>query len=142
MQVKIENIKISPVIKILYDIPLKGKQSRHRTKFIKLLDGRLKEVGEEESEILKEHCHLDDDGNPKKTDKGTQWDVKNIEYFANDRNELYREEFVIDGGNNQEILNTVKDILGNLARDFSGQDATIYNELCDAFGVDEDEKDS
>ncbi|MEW9503424.1 hypothetical protein AB1471_16800, partial [Jeotgalibacillus marinus] len=75
MQVKIINEKLGQVINLLFDLPLKGKQSRHRSKCIKALDERLKEVAEQEQELLKEHCHLDEEGNPKIKNNGQEWDV-------------------------------------------------------------------
>lgn len=138
MLVKIENAKLGQAINLLFNLSLKGKQSRHRTKFIKLLDERLKEVAEQENELLKEHCHLDEKGEPKTLDNGTKWDVKDLEAFSKDKKELYEEELVIDGGDAHGMLKTVKQVLLECDKEFSGQEAMTYDYLCDQFEGDDE----
>ncbi|UOE96081.1 DUF1617 family protein [Alkalihalobacillus sp. LMS39] len=139
MQVKIQNGKLGQAINLLFNLSLKGKKSRHRTKFIKLLDERLREVAEQEQELLKEHCHLDGKGDPKKTDDGKSWDVKDKEAFLKDKKELYEEEMVIEGGDVSGMLKTVKEILDECEEEWQGAEATTYFELCEIFdeGVNE-----
>ncbi|MEW9503398.1 hypothetical protein AB1471_16655, partial [Jeotgalibacillus marinus] len=75
MKVEIKNEILGQAISLLFDLPLKGKQSRQRSKLVKVLDERLKEVAEQEQELLKEHCRLDEEGNPKIKNNGQEWDV-------------------------------------------------------------------
>ena len=133
MMVEIQHSKIAGVIRLLSELSLKGKQSRHRSKFIKLLDDRLTELEEDESNIRKEHCHLDDDGEPKTTNDGASWDVKeeNQKDFENDILELREEQFVITGGDKTEYMKTVKVILDECDKEFSGQEAALYDYLYD-----------
>jgi hypothetical protein len=49
------------------------------------------------------------------------------------RKELYEEERVIDGGDNQVMLQTVKKVLEDCDKEFSMQEADTYDYLCDAF---------
>jgi len=133
MVVKIENHKLAPVINLLFDLPLRGKQSRHRTKFIKLLNERLQEYQKDFRELLKDHCHLDENGEPKTKNDGQHWDVKDIDTFVKDKKELDEEVFIIEGANNQEMLKTIKEVLDNCDRAFSGQEAMIYDYICEKF---------
>lgn len=133
MQIKIENQKLGQIIDLLFNLSLKGKQSRHRTKFIKLLSERLNEVAEQEQELLKEHCHLDDNGRPKTVDEGQRYDVKDLDAFAKDKQELYEETMVIDGGDAQGMLQTVKKVLFDCEKEFSGQEAVAYDYICEQF---------
>ena len=133
MQVKITNEKLGQAISLLFDLSLKGKQSRHRSKFIKALDERLKEVAEQEQELIKEHCHLDDEDKPKTKNNGQEWDVKNVVAFRKDKIELLEEGLVIDGGDNEDMLKTVKTVLFDCEKEFRGQDAQVYDYLCDQF---------
>lgn len=141
MEVHIQNDKISPIIKLLYDLELKGKQSRHRTKFIQQLDDHLKVVGKDEEELLKEHCYLDGEGEPKRKEENGRevWDVKDLDKFITDKRDLLSETYVFEGSNVQETLKTVKAALDECDVAFSGQDATLYDYLCDQFEKDEDE---
>lgn len=136
MQVKIQNAKLGQAIDLLFNLALKGKQSRHRTKFINVMNNRLKEVAEQEKVLLKEHCHLDEKGEPKTKDE-KYWDLKDVSAFTKDKNELYEEELVIDGGDAQGYLKTVKKVLEDCDVAFSGQEAMIYDYLCEQFEGDE-----
>lgn len=139
MQVKIENQKLVPSINILYGLSLKGKQSRHRSKFIKLLNERVNEIQEQEKELLKEHCNLDENGEPKTIEDGAKWDVKDLDAFAKDKKELYEEEMVLEGGDAQGMLLTVKKVLLDCEKEWTGQEAEIYDYLCDQFEEGEEE---
>ncbi|AWP37763.1 DUF1617 family protein [Heyndrickxia coagulans] len=140
MQVKIENQKIAQTINLLYNLSLKGKQSRHRSKFINALREKLEEFVADEKALLKEHCYLDENGEPKTIENGTKWDVKDLDAFAKEKKELYEEERVFEGGDAQGMLKTVKDVLLNCQKEFSGAEAEIYDYLCDQFEKGADEK--
>jgi predicted RNase H-like nuclease (RuvC/YqgF family) len=139
MEIKIQNQKLIPAINFLSALPLKAKQSRHRTKFTKQLEDRLAEFMAQEKDLLKEHCHLDEEGNPKTNIEGTKWDVKDIEAFSKDKLELYEEELILEGGDAQGMLSTVKKILLDYDGELSGQDALIYDYLCDIFEEGDEE---
>lgn len=138
MEVRIINDLLERSIRLLFNLSLKGKQSRHRSKLIKQMNERLQEVAEQEQELIKEHANLDKDGNPKTNKEGTHWDIKDISAFAQDKNELYSEEMVIDGGDNQAMLLTVREVLDNCDESFSGEQAVLYEYLCEQFKVDEE----
>lgn len=131
MELRIENRNLQNTIDLLFDLPLRGKQSRHRSKLIKLLQKSLQDVAEQEQEMLVEHCHLDEEGNPKMIEGGTRWDVKDLDAFAKDKNEFLAEEVVIDGAANEEVLKTVRRILEECDKEFVGHEAQIYDELYD-----------
>jgi hypothetical protein len=144
MEIKIENQKLAPAINLLYGLSLKGQQSRHRTKFIRLLQDKLKEFGEEEKEVVKEHCNLDDKGEPKTNEDNTKWDIKEgeLDAFVKDKEDLYKETRVIDGGDNQVMLKTINKVLEDCDKEFSMQEADTYDHLCDAFEKAEAKKES
>ncbi|WP_209020046.1 hypothetical protein [Jeotgalibacillus proteolyticus] len=139
MKFHIENSKINGAINLLSQLSLKGTNSRHRSKMIKALSTHLKEVGDDEKEILKQHCRLDEHGEPKKTADGRAWDVKDLKTFVKDRDELYAEKLILEGGKAWGYLRTVKDILLECEMEWSGADAEIYDYLCDEFERIEEE---
>lgn len=144
MKVHIKNNLIQPIIEMLYGWKLKGKYSRHRTKFIEKLSEQLKVVVADEEVLIKEYSYLDDEGNPKKkTQDGIEvWDLKDKQTFLKEKSDLWDEEFVIDGGNNETMLKGVKEVLDNSDEEFSGQTAILYNYLCDQLEeFEEDEPD-
>lgn len=133
MQVKIENSKLGQAMDLLFNLSLKGKQSRHRTKFIKTLSVRSDEVQEQQDALIKEHCHLDDFGEPRKIKNDTRWDIKDLDAYAKDMKELLDEEIIIEGGDAHGMLKTVKAVLLDCDVAFSGQEAAVYDYLCEQF---------
>ncbi|MFC7364548.1 MULTISPECIES: DUF1617 family protein [Bhargavaea] len=138
MKIAIENGKLGQAISLLFDLPLKGKQSRHRTKFIGKLNARLEEVENDRIALAKEHAKKDADGEAVQTDGN--FDIVDVEAFSKDLKELYAEEMIIEGGDVSGMLKTVKAILEDCDKELSGQEAFIYDYLCDQFekGVDEE----
>lgn len=138
MKFEIANNKIAGAINLLAQLSLKGKQSRHRSKLIKELNTRFEEVVEDEKALLKQHCHLDENGEPKKTNEDRNWDVKDEEAFAADRKDLLEEKLVLEGGNITGYLKTMKEVLLNCEVEWSGADAAIYDYLCDELEREEE----
>lgn len=140
MQVKFKNMIINEAIEFFYELKLKGRQSRMRSKLIKLLNERSQEFVEQQQELLKEHCNLDEQGNPKiiKKDGNEVYDIKDLEAYAKDRQELFEEEYIIEGADNQLMLRTVREILDECDVELSGRKAVLYDHLCEIFKVDED----
>lgn len=138
MKIAIENGKLGQAISLLFDLPLKGKQSRHRTKFIERLSSRLEEVEKDRIELAKEHANKDADGEAIKTNGN--FDIADLDAFGKDLQELYKEEMIIEGGDVSGMLKTVKAVLEDCDKELSGQEAVIYDYLCDQFekGVDEE----
>lgn len=137
MKIKIQNKYLLPSINLLYDLSLKGKESRHRTRFIKLLQERLKEVEEERKQLAEEFSRKDKNGKPIIEDN--KYVLENEKEFYKEFNELMDEEFIIEGANYEETLKTVKTILLECEVAFSGQDAMVYDYLCEQFEKGEDQ---
>lgn len=125
---------LADVINMLYDIPLIGIQSRHRTRLIGHLRDKLDQIKEEEKMIIAEHCNLDHSGQPiiLTTEDGRQkFDIKDIEAYSHDRQEFFNEEVVIAGEEHRAMLETVKDFLDNSTKEWSGKEAELYHYLCE-----------
>ncbi|GAA5416190.1 hypothetical protein Pryu01_01222 [Paraliobacillus ryukyuensis] len=136
MQVTIKNAHLGQATSLLFDLALKGKQSRHRTKFIKLLAERSKEVEEQRKQLAEEHANKD--GGDKPIIKDEKYDIADQEAFQKDIQELYEEEIVIEGGDHQDMLKTVKWALDECDKAYSGKEAVIYDYLCDQFEEGDD----
>ncbi|KAF0822504.1 DUF1617 family protein [Cytobacillus firmus] len=136
MQVQIKNSYIPDIMEFLYNLSLKGKQSRHRTRFIKMLQEKWKQVGEEERELIKEFAGVDEKGEPNRNDQGN-YAVEDVEGFKHQQEELLNENFVIDGGDHHGMLKTVKEVVLNFEEEVSGNTAVIYDYLCEAFENEE-----
>lgn len=144
MKVEIKNGLLQESIQLLYDLSLKGKQSRHRTRFIKKMAERLKEVEEQRQELLEEHARKDEKGQAVMKKGGEEFDIpdKNKPKLHKEVEELFKESLVIEGGDNEETLKTVHTILIDTDKTFSGREAVVYDYLCEQFERNEQKKES
>lgn len=132
MQVKIQYKYVVEAINFLSDMNLKGKQSIHRTRFIKLLSEKLKQISEEEMELVKEFAGVDDDGKPNRTKEGN-FAIKDAEEFLKQQKEYFQEYYVIEGGDAHGMLKTMKAVIENYDLEISGKDAEVFEHLFTAF---------
>ncbi|WP_437828931.1 DUF1617 family protein [Niallia taxi] len=133
MQVQIKYEFINDIVEFLYNLTLKGKQSRHRSRLVKTLQEKWKQIGEEEMELLKEFAGVDEEENPKTKDDGKSFDIDDIKGFTQQRKELFDEHFILEGGEASGYLRTVKEFLFSYDETVSGKTAEIYDYLCEAF---------
>ena len=139
MQVRIQNYLLNEAIEFFYNLKLKGRQSRMRSKLIRMLNTRAEEFVEQQKELLKEHCNLEN-GEPKiiKNEQGVDvYDIKDLEAYGKDRQELFSEEYVIEGADNDLMIKTVRTVLDECDIELSGRKAVLYEQLCEIFKVDE-----
>ena len=122
-----KNRDLAKAIKFLNSLNLKGKDSRSRSKFIRLLERYFEELKDDELELLREFDLLDENGNIKQdTD-----DTNSIRLFNTEQEKLYSEQVVINCEDIIDRMNTLKDVLENLDTELSGDDAYIYDYLLD-----------
>ncbi|WP_078379165.1 DUF1617 family protein [Sutcliffiella halmapala] len=132
MIVKIKYEYVGELTDFLFNLSLKGKKSRHRTRLVNLLLDKHKQIAEEEMAIIKEFAGTDKDGEPKRKENGNL-DIKNVKEFKKQQEELFREEFVIEGGDHHGMLKTVKEIIFDYDEEISGRQAVVYDHLYEAF---------
>ncbi|KYC73679.1 hypothetical protein [Heyndrickxia coagulans] len=138
MKVELENGKLTQIANFMYGLKLVRKQSRFRRRFIDMLQERAILVDQDRIELLKEHSKKDENREPIIHDD--TYDVKDMKAFNEDLQELYSEKMVIEGGDNREMLRTIKAVLKKFEdTEYDGQQSEIYDYLCDQFGVDDEE---
>jgi len=122
---------------------LHGRESRMRTRFIKLLDPRIIEINKEREKIYTENSHKDKKGqtifidkDDKEVPKGTKdcrYKVKDAEKIAKELTEYYMEELIIDiTPATEDIIKATRDIVLQSKDTFAGIMAVRYNEWCEA----------
>lgn len=137
MKISIENIKLSGVIGVLDKLNLKGMKSIHRTRLSKAISENLQRIAEEEKQLKKEHCNLDDDGEPIIIEG--KYDIKDMNAFRTAMDEFFDEKVIIDGGDSQTYLKSVKKSLEESEIDWQGKEAYSYADLYEAFEGEESE---
>ena len=118
----------------LSKLELTGKESRVRTRFLKLASDRLTEVEKVRSELAGKYSKKNEAGKSEIVDGHYQFEVEDMVKFVQEFNEVLKEEFILDvTAGNKETLQIVKTILLNTEQKFSGKDALWYNDVCEIF---------
>ncbi|MFD1335747.1 hypothetical protein ACFQ4N_09325 [Oceanobacillus iheyensis] len=138
MKVEIENGKLRASINFMYDLKLARKQSRMRRRFIDQMQERFLLVEEDRKELLKEHSKKDIDGEAIINEEGN-FQIEDMDSLGKDLEELYDEKLIIEGGDNREMIRSVKEILRKFEdEEYEGEDSEVYDYLCDTFEIDEE----
>ena len=136
----------------LGSLMLHGKESRERSRFIQILESKVKEIEQERFVFLDKYTKKSKDGKPLFFDKmrketsnpaeGLEYVVENIKEYNKEFEEYLSEEYIIDvSPATSATIYTVKDLILNTTKEFQGEDADRYNEWCEAFeGIKEAEE--
>ncbi|GGE47549.1 hypothetical protein GCM10011391_27950 [Pullulanibacillus camelliae] len=139
MKIEIENGKLQQSIDYLFTLKLSRKQSRARRHLIDQLKERKKRVDADRMELINEYSKKDSEGNP--VVENNIYIMKDQEAFNEAINELNEEKMVIEGGDNREMIRTVRRVLRKLIDDeveYEGIPSETFDYLCDQFKADED----
>jgi hypothetical protein len=133
---KINNSYIEDFATFILSFRLKGKENRMRNRFVKILQQQLKLIQEEHKELLEEYCKKDAEGNFNTINKDGRsfYDIDDVRGFQVEFDILMQEYFIIPNDEaNTEMLTTVKEIILNCDKEFSGQEALKYETYCEMF---------
>ncbi|WP_077621576.1 DUF1617 family protein [Sediminibacillus massiliensis] len=135
MQLKFKNYQLVSVQRFLYHMNFKkSKQTRARTKLIKLLDKKINEYQEDVKELIEKHGERDMGQLVEAKEGG--YVLENKRAFEVDSKELSEEEVIIEGGeyvNNFKVLYDAIDAIEEFDNGLEGQEADGYDTLMDAF---------
>ncbi|WP_373892789.1 DUF1617 family protein [Virgibacillus sp. CBA3643] len=135
MKLKIKYNRLSESIDVLDKLKLKGLKSIHRTRLSKILVDKLNEVAKEQVELQKQYCDLDEEGNPIVGEDS----IKDKEGYQKAMAEFVNEETVVDSGDSQVLLKSIKSSLEESDDEFSGREAYAYEHLYTAIEGNEEE---
>lgn len=145
MKFEVKNELIAPAINILQKIKLKGLKSIHRSRLKDLLMTHLDRVGKEEKELKEQYAKKDENGEPilNETEDGQKfYDIENREDLGKALDEFFNEKVVIDGGDSQVFLKSVKASLETSDVEWSGQESDYFVQVYDGFIEDKNENES
>jgi hypothetical protein len=131
---RLRNVEVESLIKFLMELELKGRDSRLRTRFVKLLMERQTLIDEEHQQLVKQYSSKDKDGNPNIVVKdGKQfYDVEDKVGFNREYYILLNEEYIIEETEERkEMLLLIKDIILNCEKTFMGGEALEYDRWCE-----------
>jgi hypothetical protein len=139
MRIKLQNQYIITLIPFLQNMKLKGERSRARSKFLSLAMDSYYSLHESEVELLKEYAELDEAGEPKQGESGFTLKKETAMEYLVERDKLFTEVAEIEGGTYTSHLELMRQILADYDEELDGDNAALYDALCDAFeGVKSD----
>lgn len=130
MKIILRNKELKTAINFLNAMNLRAKDSRHRSKLVKLLTKAFSELGDEEKKLMADYDLLDESGNLKA--EGDR-DLKKVAEFNSEQADLMEEEVIIEGGMYSRNFDEMPRILSEYDEVISGTDAEIYDKLMDEF---------
>lgn len=121
-----------------------GKKSRARTRFLKIIGERIKEINEERVKLLEDNAFknkkgevllIDKDGKETiEKNKGVKYKMKDEMKYQKEYFDYINEDYVIDvSPANQETIYGVRDIVLDSEEEFNGRMASLYEEICSSF---------
>lgn len=131
---KMLNVDIEPFVEFLLSLELSGKQSRMRTRFIKLIGETLKVIQEERQRILDRYIKKNEDGSPVTLvlEGLERYELEDPESYNAEYTELMLEEYLIDETpERKDILIAVQHAVLNTELKFSGESAIQYDRFCE-----------
>jgi|SRR3990167_28386 len=153
--------KVESFYEWLIKLKLHGKQSRARSRFVKMITERTREIDEERIKLAEQYSEKNKEGKviyltAKKDKDGKDVETTNKQEaasvkisdliaFNKDYADYLNEDLTLDiTPETQETIYGVRDILLNTEEEFEGVMAMRYDEICEAFEgikkVDEAEK--
>jgi hypothetical protein len=122
---------------LLNQLKLAGKKNRMRMKFLETLAARGEELRKYHLQLLKEHCSLDEQGNPvivQAEGEQGRYEVMDELAFEQDFRELLEETFTIEENEeNKEMLLVLKESIEECPEVWAGEAAIEYEQICKLF---------
>ena len=134
MEIVLKNKELVPVINFLTHLELSPKDSRQRSKFIKVLSEAQEELGVAEMELLESLGLLSED---KQLLPESERDPIAASNFNREQATLLEESVVINGGMFEKNIAEVQNILYNYEGLLADEEAIIYDRLLDEFEKNE-----
>lgn len=137
MKMEIENQKLIAAHDFMYKLELVRKKSRARRELVEMIKARLDKNVTTRKEILEEHSHKDDEGNAIVENENYQ--IKDMQKAQEDLDEFNQEKMVIEGGEQRELLRTLRAIFEGLEeKEFGAEESEIYDYLYDQLDQNEE----
>lgn len=142
--IKLQNKDLSPAILFLKSLPLKGKATRGKQKFIERLVEKNKELAKQEEEVIKPYALLDQEENiilkEGSFDFKEDTTAEEKAQFVNERNELMEEVAEISFVEYSEKYEALFAILDDWQEPIAPEYSFIYDKLMDEYEANEDKK--
>lgn len=134
---KFHNYELDAFSEVIFNINLKGKKSRMRTRLLKQISEYLeKTIQPEKDELFKQYAERDDNGEMIFSEDGSliKIDPDKLDEFNQELQSLMNETYTLEENEtNQEIITIVGNSLIDCELEFQGQMANFYDTWCEKF---------
>lgn len=129
-RVKIKNKDLNKVYEILFNIPLNGNKSRHRTKFINNIKEAHEEFAKDREEMINEFSKKDNEGNLIQDPNDPNSIILNTQEFPNAKEDILAidVEYAYITVKDREIL---LNIIDGMETQLSGETAIIIDSVAE-----------
>lgn len=130
-----KNYEIKAFGDFLYELSLKGKDSRMRSRFIGILEEQLALISKERDILLQDYAKKDENDEPvrDKDEKGQEFVILEDSFSFNmEVSKLMNEDFIVEVKNEKvEMIKVIQDVVLNVDKEFSGVEAERYDRFCE-----------
>lgn len=120
---------------LLAEALLHGVESRSRNQVVNILKERIVAFEKERMDLIKQHTEVDDKGNPKVSENGRIYIMKNdkqAEFNKKFQELVETSEFIFDIlPSNEKDFKTIAPIILNSKKDFNYEQGVAYSTLCE-----------
>lgn len=131
---KIKNVEIEQFINFLLSFELAGKDSRLRTRFVRMLMDRQRLIDQEHLDLIKEYANLDENNIPKVIDVNgvKMYDMRDTIAFNREYHILLSEEFIVEENEERkELLLFIKSLILDCDKVFKDNEALEFDRWCE-----------
>ncbi|MEK5231447.1 hypothetical protein MHB42_06680 [Lysinibacillus sp. FSL K6-0232] len=138
-----KNYEIGELQSFLFNLILKGKESRMRTRFIHLLSNQLELLQQERQQLINDYAAKDEEGNIVTETKTINDKKEALVVFPSKTAEkeaqtqimlMMNEDFIIEETTEKmDMLQTLQKIILNCDLEFTGHKAALYDRFCEIF---------
>jgi len=138
-----KNYEIGELQSFLFNLVLKGKESRMRTRFIKFLENQVELIKMERQQLINDYALKDAQGEIVTETKEIHNKEEEIVVFPSEKEEkeaqkqimlMMNEEFIIEETADKiEMLQILQTIILSCDLEFTGQKAVLYDRFCQIF---------
>lgn len=139
----IKNYEIGELQSFLFNLILKGKESRMRTRFIKLLEDQIELLKVERQQLINDYALKDENGEIVTETKEIHNREEEIVLFQCEEAEkeaqlqimlMMNEDFIMEETADKiEMLTVLQSIILNCDLEFTGNKAVLYDRFCEIF---------
>lgn len=132
--IHIENRYLPALIPFLQSMKLAGAASRARSKLLAMALTAFQDLAASEQELVSEYAVLDEQGQPVIAEDGS-FDLNDptmVSHYLTEREALLAEQAHLSGPTYSEHLAQLQNLLTTYPVELAGDEAEVYDRLCDA----------